>query len=466
VTAVELIALVAASTVSVASAPLASPTTSSTASSSASAPVAPSWDVPTAALHDIQMLPHPSETTTIAAIWGTGPSPEWDLPIDEHPSIDKWVRHFEGRGKRRFTRWLQRTTRWAPLYYEVLDDYGMPKDLLFLSMVESGLSMRAYSWAHAAGLWQFMPRTARRMGLTVDFWVDERRDFVSASHGAARYLRLLYKEFGDWRLAMAAYNAGEARVRRAIRRAGTRDFWRLERSRHLPRETRRYVPKILAAAKVAKNLEAHGISVEGFEPPVTWEVVTVTVSTDLATIAKACDLPEQTIVEYNRALYRRVTPPGRAFELKVPRWKAEGCQAGLQRIDPEGRWSYRYHAIAADDDASRVAEKFQTTATAILAHNRIDESKLRQFEAMVVPIPYRVRAAIPIEDPSSDWIRSPPYTPDSPAVRIHRVRRGESLWRIANRYRVSIRNLRAWNGLWRTNFLRIGQRLVIRGRGG
>lgn len=424
------------------------------------------WRIGVDALHDIERHQDPAATTTITALYGVGAEPVFDIPISEVPSVERWVRHFQGRGRARFARWLSRATRWAPIYYDVLEANALPKDLLFLSMVESGFSNRAYSWAHAAGLWQIMPRTGRRFGLTVGFWVDERRDFVRSSHAAARYLSILYAEFGDWPLAFAAYNAGEARVRRAIRRSGTRDFWQLVNTRYLPRETRRYVPKIIAAAKVAKNLERYGIEVSGFEPPIEWEVVTVTVATDLQTIAQACDVTEEALIDLNRALYRRVTPPGRSWDVRVPRWRGAACQRGLQAVDPSTRRSYRFHVLSEGEDATQVAKRYHTTVDSILAHNRIEAAKFSEFEAMVIPIPFAEIGEVPIRREVASWIRSPPYTPGSPAVRIHRVRRGESLWRIANRYRVRLRQLRAWNGLWRTNHLRIGQRLVIRGRGG
>src|SRR5688572_1154748 len=160
----------------------------------------------------------------------------FDIPMAEDERVDQWVEYLTGRGRGWYEKWLGRSTRYVPLFWEILDQYGLPRDLIFLSMIESGFSPSAYSWAHAAGAWQFIPGTARDYGLHVGFWLDERRDFELATHAAARYLKRLYEYFdNDWYLAWAAYNAGMRKVSRAIQRMKTRDFWRLSRSYHLRR---------------------------------------------------------------------------------------------------------------------------------------------------------------------------------------------------------------------------------------
>jgi membrane-bound lytic murein transglycosylase D len=400
-------------------------------------------------------------------IFGSSDPPRFDIPISDHPMVERWVKHFQGRGRERFLRWLGRSTLVTPTYYPVLEAAGLPKDTLFLSMIESGFSTRAYSWAHAAGPWQFMPATGRRYGLTFDFWVDERRDVEASTVAAARYLARLYSEFGDWHLAWAAYNAGEARVRRAIRRVGTEDFWRIADTRALPRETKQYVPKLIAAAKVAKQLERYGLPAAEFEAPPVTETFTVTVATDLATIARACggDVTEDELVGLNPALYRKVTPPGRAWEVRVPRFWGRDCAEGLAATSAAERLTYRVHVMGAKDTAETLARRYRTSVAAILERNRIAADQLSKFEAIVVPLPLAVSDEVPVEELPARWNRAAPYTPDSPAVRVHRVRSGDSLWRIANRYRVGVSQLKAWNGLWRRRYLRIGERIVIRGRG-
>ena len=410
---------------------------------------------------DILAIETPSSATELAV--------QFDIPVrDDHPDVELWIRHFQARGRERFRLWMARSGRVAPTYDEVLSHYGLPLDLRYLSMIESGFSPRAYSWAHASGPWQFIPGTARRFGLTCDSWVDERRDLEKSTHAAARYLAILYAEFGDWHLAWAAYNAGEARVRRAIRRGGTNDFWSLVDTRHLPRETRRYVPKLVAAALVSKAPEIYGLEHPEYHDPVVSSVVTVTVATDLATIARACggDVTEEELIDLNPALYRHITPPGRTWRVRVPRFFAADCEMRLRAMPDDARLTYRFHPLRPGDTASKIAERYGSEPQAILTHNRITDAQLSNFEGLVVPISLARDREVPILDPIARWRYAPPYTPDSPPVRIHRVRSGDSLWRIANRYRVSIRKLRSWNGLWRRRYLRVGERRIIRGHGG
>ena len=179
------------------------------------------------------------------------------FPIVQNPYVQKWLDFFtvNKRGRRTFEKWMARSTRYIPIIKPILQEHGMPEDLIYLSMIESGFNPRAYSHAHAVGPWQFIRATGKRYGLNVEFWIDERRDIYKSTHAAARYLKDLYTMFGSWYLAAAAYNAGEGKVLRAVKRDQTRDFWKLERNkRNFRAETRNYVPKIIAAAIIAKTL--------------------------------------------------------------------------------------------------------------------------------------------------------------------------------------------------------------------
>lgn len=407
-----------------------------------------------------------AETVTpILAATGTV---SFDIPMARDPRVDQWVNYLKGRGRKPFARWLERSTRYVPIFWDILEEYDLPRDLVFLAMVESGFSPQAYSWAHAAGAWQFMPYTGRHYGLRVGFWVDERRDFEKSTHAAARYLAKLYEMFGDWHLAFAAYNGGPGRLRRAIRGAGSKNFWRISRTWRLRRETKHYVPKILAAAKIAKEPERYGFEDVTYLPELKWEILTVTVATDLKTLTSACGLsPDDGSLELlNPELRAGVTPPGETYPTRVPSDRRDICLEGLQSIPPPERMTYRYYAVRRKDTLRRIARRFRTTKDAIVAFHGVSERQLMALSELVIPVPLEHAADVPVIEPNSRKYRPSRYRPEGQKLIVHRVRRGESLWRIARRYRVSVRKLRLWNGLWRRKPLEVGQRLrVYVGRG-
>jgi len=182
----------------------------------------------------------------------------FDIPVVYNGQVKKWLNYFLNRGRGFFERYSQRAGRYAPLLSEILAEYGLPRDLIFLAMAESGFQNNAKSWAKAVGPWQFMPYTGKRFGLHIDWYTDERRDPIKATIAAAKYLKRLYQDFESWELAAAAYNAGEGKISRAISRYKTENFWRLTRGRYLKRETKNYVPKIMALAIIGKNLRFFG----------------------------------------------------------------------------------------------------------------------------------------------------------------------------------------------------------------
>lgn len=408
-----------------------------------------------------------AEGPAVASVLAVTGTVTFDLPMSDDERVLYWVDFLSQRGRRSFARWLGRSTRYVPLFWSILEQYNLPKDLVFLSMIESGFSPRAYSWAHAAGAWQFMPYTGRRFGLKVGFWVDERRDFVKATHAAAQYLSRLHAMFDDWWLAMAAYNAGPGRMRSAIRRLGTQDFWKISRSRHLRRETKHYVPKLLAAAVVAKQPERYGFEDVTYLPPLTWEVLTVTVATDLQTLSKACGLAsEKPLLQLNPELRCGVTPPGQAYALRVPKETEHTCRAGLLALNPAVRMTYRYALLKEQETLQSLAERHHTTGAAILSFNRMQPEQLGDLAEIVVPVPLLEADRAPLLTPDPKLFRGGIYRPDGQQLIVHRVRSGDSLWRIARRYRVGVRKLRLWNGLWRGRSLRVGQRIkVFVGRG-
>ena len=399
-----------------------------------------------------------------APIWPVASStgaPTFDIPLSNDPRVETWISHLSGRGRWTMERWLSRLTRFAPIYFEVLDRHGVPRDLIFLSMIESGFVPLAYSWAHAVGPWQFIAPTARRYGLHVDFWVDERRDFELATDAAARYLKDLYAMFGNWHLAWAGYNAGEWKVQKAIRRTGSGDFWRISRTRQLRRETQHYVPKLIAAAIVSKNALAHGFDRVPYEAPLEWDEVEVEDSVRLSDLAKTCALTEDQLRTLNPALYRGYTPPEKWFVVRVPRGSGPLCSSALSLVPKANRVVYRGHEIKRGETIETIAAVYKTTPEAILTLNKIEPSQLGLFDALLIPVPWSVRAEVPDGSPTKDWNTSPPFAPGGQEAIVHRVRPGESLWRIAKKYRASVRDVRRWNGLYGNVRLKAGQKIRI-----
>ena len=191
----------------------------------------------------------------------------FDIPVVFNKKVQNWIEYFLVRGRDHFIRYTQRAGRYAPVLGKILEDNGLPRDLIFLAMAESGFHNNAKSWAKAVGPWQFMPFTGRKYGLEVNWYLDERRDPLKSTLAAAQYLDDLYELFGSWELATAAYNAGEGKIGRAIRRYRTRNFWQLLKGRYLRRETKNYVPKIMALAIIGKNLKSFGFLISNLNIP-------------------------------------------------------------------------------------------------------------------------------------------------------------------------------------------------------
>lgn len=254
------------------------------------------------------------------------------LPVQVNERVDRWIRRFVGPDRAQFEGYLVREGLYGGLIRERLRARGMPEQLLYLAMIESGFSATATSSVSASGVWQFMGPTARQYGLTVDYWVDERRDPVRATDAALDYLDSLHAEFGSWYLAAAAYNAGPGRVRRALARLGPSDapdqelYWEI--SEHLPLETREYVPKMLAAAILAEEADQFGFDVEK-SLPYLFDQVLVPAGTPLGAVATALDVPGSLIRELNPHLLRGTTPPNRAVLVRVPQGDSNRLVASL-----------------------------------------------------------------------------------------------------------------------------------------
>jgi membrane-bound lytic murein transglycosylase D len=337
---------------------------------------------------------------------------QWDLPVVWNESVARFVNLFHHRQQDRMALYLKRSGRYEGMIRSKLRERGMPEDLFYLSMIESGFNTNARSKAQAVGLWQFIAETGRRYGLRVDGYVDERRDPEKATDAALRYLQDLHDMFGSWNLAAAAYNTGENRVARIMReetgatRGVESDFWRI-RSR-LPAETREYVPLMFAAAIIGKEPAKYGL--DGVERwlPVASEMVEVPGGTQLSVVAKAVGVPAEAIQKLNPHLVRGMTPPGQPFEVRIPEGRVEIFAKRFSEAQAEAK-------LAAA--TARPAPAASASSTSRPAANR--------------------------------------------AARTHRVRQGESLHTIARRHKTSVAAIQRANSMGRRTVIHPGQTLRI-----
>ncbi|WP_426757234.1 LysM peptidoglycan-binding domain-containing protein [Myxococcus sp. Y35] len=416
----------------------------------------------------------------------------YDIPVEMQPLVAQYIQFFQGPGRRWFRKWMARAARYVPVMHPILEQYGLPKDTVYLAMIESGFSAHAYSWAHAAGPWQFISSTGKQYGLKQDFWVDERRDPIKATHAAASYLKDLKRELGHWYLAWAGYNTGSGRVRRMVERHGTTDFWALSEERGLAKETKHYVPKLIAAALVAKHPAAFGFKEEEFdpEPVLEFDEVQLTDAADLDVVARAAGVPVKAVQDLNPELKRWCTPPAstkKPYTLRLPKGTATLFAENYKRISPAERLTFRIHKVKRGDTLSQIAEKYGSASEAILQMNQLKSAhKLRVGGELVIPIPTGKRAGSALATKVAQARRSgvvvrpedevPAGTPRGPVAAgpvkketingrtrlTYGVMSGDSLWVIANKFNVSVDSLKQWNNLKRRNpTLQVGSTLFI-----
>ncbi|HET6923133.1 MAG TPA: LysM peptidoglycan-binding domain-containing protein, partial [Anaeromyxobacteraceae bacterium] len=412
---------------------------------------------------------------------------EYDIPVEVNEAVLAYVRFFQTEPARgHFVRWLGRYHKYQERYRRILAEHGLPEDTVFLAMIESGFANLAYSRARASGPWQFIAATGRRMGLKQDFWVDERRDPEKAARAASRYLKELHEQTGDWRLAWAGYNAGVNRILRA-QRTGQADFWAMTRGRVIRKETKGYVPKLMAAAIVTKHQEAFGFRPEEVTPG-RWddyEEVTVPHATDLSALARAAGLAEKELLELNPELRRSCTPP-RPYALKIPKGRAEAFSAAWPSVESSGRLAFANHRVQRGESLVAVAAGYGVPPDAIARMNGLRPGRrLRAGTELVVPVSAQARRNGGSANEAVARTRIQEYQLANPASVEHEpppraalarleqvdgrtratvlVQSGDSLWAIAQKFGVGLDELCRWNGIAnpRRLKLQVGRELVV-----
>jgi membrane-bound lytic murein transglycosylase D len=391
----------------------------------------------------------------------------WDIDVDtyhDHDRVQYYLDFFQGKGRERMGIWLTRMPRYEGMIRARLQEQGLPGDLVYLALIESGFSNSATSRAKAVGMWQFMKGTAKGYGLRVDSWVDERRDPYRATAAAARHLRNLNDRFGSLYLAAAAYNAGAGKVSRGVRRLPDDDadslnsdatFFRLYDTKLLRRETKDYVPKLIAAARIAKEPSRYGFSVEA-AGPTAYDSIVVPTMTGLDVIARLADTTVAAIRELNPEYLRLATPPGVHSVVRIPAGRGPTTLAAYEQLPPGRRITFLEHTVARGQTLSGIASRYGvSTRLVIEANPRVHGRKLRPGQRIIVPTGGAISSSVArrMADPVEPAASSPSG--------FHRVRRGETLSGLAVEYGVTLRQLRAWNALGERGMVRAGQRVRV-----
>ncbi len=379
--------------------------------------------------------------------------------------IEKFIRYFQTKGRDRFEIWLARSGKYSEMMRGILAKYGLPEELVYLALIESGFSPQAYSVARAAGPWQFISGTARRYGLRVDWWADERRDYEKATHAAASYLRDLYGMFESWPLAAAAYNAGEKKIARAVARYKSDDYAELIRHRYLARETKDYVPKMLAALSIAKEPDRYGFGNVRYEDPIAFDKVTVPGGTDLAAMGGIIGVHVDSLKELNPELRRFCTPPNRPeYEIRVPSGFGLIASERMEQIGKGAKVTFLRHNVAKGESLASLSETYRTPVSTLKEMNGLRSDSLRRVSRLVIPVTgLSPEDSAPGTAISPDQLKLAHMRADDGLRRGHRVRvrRGDTLSSIARRSGVSVRELMRANGIRDARSLRAGAILRI-----
>jgi len=396
-------------------------------------------------------------------------SAEYDIPVDVNDSVVSYIRFFQSRLVRpHFVKWLGRSHRYLERYRQILREEGLPEDTVYLAMIESGFANFAQSRARAVGPWQFIASTGKLFGLRQDFWVDERRDPEKSARAAARYLKELREQTGDWRLAWAGYNAGAGTIFRA-KSKGYQDFWSMAETKGrkiLRAETKGYVPKLMAAAIVSKHPEAFGFMPEEIEPERWPDYVEVKVeeAAPLAAVARAAGVPEHVLVDLNPELRRACTPP-RPYQLKLPRDAAPAFAAAWPELAPKVRTTFDGHVVQRGETLSAIAARFGVPVQGILEMNpRINPKALRPGTELIIPGGSgRARVAAAPAPAPPRAAKAAAASAEKPST--WKVEPGDTLSSIARESGLELKELCRLNGIADPNHhkLKVGVELLLAG---
>lgn len=369
------------------------------------------------------------------------------LPLVRNPKVDQFINFFQTKGRKQFQVWLTRYALYGDTIRTLLRKQSLPEELVFLAMIESGLNPKAYSRANAVGVWQFIYATGKKYGLNRSWYVDERRDLIKSTIAACGYIKDLYREFDNWYLVLAAYNAGEGRILRATRLHQTYDFWQLH---SLPRETRNYIPYFLAAAIIGSHPDQYGFTVPAVQP-FEFETVTLKKSADLTILARSAQIELKTLRQYNPELRQSASPDG-PYQLKLPKGKEAIFSVNYTALPASERFAPQYlvHRVRKGESLWTISKRYRVSIHDLAAVNKIkNRHKIRTGWKLTIPIPGTYQTATRAVGPAGL------------ARLVYVVRKGDTLGHIAEDYGTRANNIRRWNGLRYGDYIHPGQKLVL-----
>ncbi len=391
------------------------------------------------------------------------------IPLVINGHVEQNISFFQGRGRAHFEHWLRESGKYFPIMRRIFREDGIPEELVYLSMIESGMNPLARSWARAVGLWQFVKGTGQLYGLHSNFWYDERRDFRKATRAAALHLKDLYAEYGDWYLVLAAYNSGAGRVNSAMRRSRSGDFWMMRR--FLPRETRNYVPQYIAAAVMSLTPHRYGFDVTPADT-LPYANVVVNDCVDLTVLARCAGTDPETLRQLNPELVQLCTPPGvTGYVLRVPPGSEQAFSENYKNVPSDQKRDWVEHKIRRRETLSSIAKRYGVPASLIASVNQLRTNRrLPVGKSIVIPVPgagKRFLTALASDAPVKGTHRyrrsSRGLTnPGSDKVKVtYRIRKGDTLGKIAEWYSVRVSDLRVWNEIPYGSSIQAGNILTV-----
>ncbi|HWB84170.1 MAG TPA: transglycosylase SLT domain-containing protein [Bryobacteraceae bacterium] len=345
-----------------------------------------------APLEDILPMTFPIDPKLTGKVQAQVAATVSQLPLTVNDAVLSYINYFSNRGRKTIIAGMERSGRYRPMIQRVLDEEGVPQELIHLAQAESGFIPRAVSRKAAGGMWQFLSWRGQEYGLMRTKYTDDRMDPEKATHAAAHHLRDLYQEFGDWYLAIAAYNCGPGVVEKAVERTGYADFWELRNRGVLPAETTNYVPIILAMTIIEKNAAEYGLDDVQLDPPVEYDTVEVSSTTSLNLVSDITDTPVAELLNLNPALLTSVVPDG--YSLKVPKGSGNQLLAALQLIPAEHRDSWRLHRVSAGETLASIGKRYGTNASRIIAVNNLQENEAVEGDRLLIPAALKVAAPV------------------------------------------------------------------------